>query len=95
MVTELLDMTTLKWSDGPSYPFAGSGYGIYRYSATQTSEAVYIIGGFFTLNVVAEYKNDRWSRLRDLNQGRFGHGSISIGDYTMIIGGWVNGSEVT
>ena len=62
--------------------------GISFYSATQTSEAVYIIGGYYTKDVVAQFKNDRWSRLRNLNQGRLGHGSISIEDYTMIIGGY-------
>ena len=65
--------------------------GIYYYSTTQTLDAVYIIGGLHTKNIVAEFKNDQWRRLADLNQGRSGHGSITIGDQTMIIGGAYTG----
>ena len=64
--------------------------GISAYSTTQTSDAVYIIGGYYTNNIVAEFKNDQWRRLADLNQGRRGHGSITIGGETMIIGGYFN-----
>jgi len=65
--------------------------GISRYSTTQTSDAVYIIGGLYTKNIVAEFKNDQWRRLDNLNQGRHAHGSITIGGETMIIGGYFNG----
>ena len=64
------------------------------YSTTQTLDAVYIIGGallrgnsLYTQNIVAQFKNDQWHRLADLNQGRYNHGSIIIGGQTMIIGG--------
>ena len=60
------------------------------YSTTLTLDAVYIIGGANTKNIVAEFKNDQWHRLADLNQGRRGHGSITIEGETMIIGGWFN-----
>ena len=60
------------------------------YSATQTSDAVYIIGGLYTKDIVAEFKNDQWRPLANLNQGRFGHGSIIIEGETMIIGGFFN-----
>ena len=60
------------------------------YSTTQTFDAVYINGGRYTMNIVAEFKNDQWRRLADLNQGRRGHGSITIGGQTMIIGGYFN-----
>jgi len=53
-------------------------------------DAVYIIGGYYTKDIVAEFKNDQWRRLADLNQGRYGHGSITIGGETMIIGGYFN-----
>ena len=65
---------------------------ISHYSATQTSDAVYIIGGLFTRNIVAEFKENFWRRLDDLNQGRYVHGSITVGGRTMIIGG-VGGSR--
>ena len=60
------------------------------YSTAQTLDAVYIIGGRYTKNIVAEFKDDQWRRLEDLNQGREGHGSITIGGQTMIIGGRFN-----
>ena len=60
---------------------------ISHYSTTQTLDAVYIIGGAYTKDIVAEFKNDQWCRLADLNQGRHSHGSISVGGETMIIGG--------
>ena len=61
---------------------------INRYSTTSTSEAAYIIGGYHTKEIIAEYKNDAWSQLGSLNKGRHAHASISLGDETMIIGGF-------
>ena len=69
------------------YPYVSSLIGISFYSATQTSDAVYVIGGRFTNNIVAEFKNDQWRRLGFLNQPREGHGSITVDGQTMIIGG--------
>ena len=63
------------------------------YSTTQTADAAYIIGGSNTYNVVAEYRNDQWSQLDDLNTGRYAHGSITIGSQTMIIGGMTASSS--
>ena len=65
---------------------------ISHYSATQTSDAAYIIGGFSNNipSVIAEFKNDEWRRLDDLNTGRYWHGSITLGKQTMIIGGYTN-----
>ena len=60
---------------------------MYYYSTTQTADAAYIIGGSYSLNVIAEYKNDQWRQIDDLNKGRYYHGSITIGTKTMIIGG--------
>ena len=61
--------------------------GIYTYSTANTLDAVYIIGGAHTQDIVAEFKNNQWHRLANLNQGRYLHGSITIGGQTMIIGG--------
>ena len=63
---------------------------ISAYSSTQTLDAVYIIGGRYTKNNVAEFKNHQWRRLANLNQGRDHHRSITIGGQTMIIGGFFN-----
>ena len=32
--------------------------------------------------------NDTWEQLNNLNRGRYGHGSITVGDNTLVIGGW-------
>ena len=68
--------------------------GVSYYSTTQTLDAVYIIGGWYTKNIVAEFKNDQWRRLANLNEGRHGHGSITIGGETMIIGGYFFGQTL-
>ena len=63
---------------------------IYYYSTTQTLDAVYVIGGYIAKNSVAEFKDDQWRRLANLNVGRHAHGSITLGGQTMIIGGYAD-----
>ena len=63
---------------------------IFYYSTAYTSDAVFIIGGHDgspNLSIVAQFKDNEWTQVADLNQGRNGHGSITIGDQTLIIGG--------
>ena len=48
----------------------------------------------YTKDIVAEFKNDQWLQLANLNQGRYGHGSITIGGQAMIIGGYFNGQTL-
>ena len=60
---------------------------ISRYSTANSPEAVYIIGGMYTPNLVAEFRNDQWAQLDDLIKGKYGHGSITVGTQTMIVGG--------
>ena len=60
---------------------------IYAYAATATQDAAYIIGGYWTQDIVAEFKNDQWFRAENLKRGRYDHGAITIGKKTMIIGG--------
>ena len=60
---------------------------ISHYSSAETSSAVYIIGGFHTANVVAQYRDDQWHRLNDLNEARSGLHSIVIGNELLMIGG--------
>ena len=52
-----------------------------------TSDAAYIIGGPYSLNVIAEFKNGQWRKVKNLNKGRYQHGSITIGSKTMVVGG--------
>ena len=51
------------------------------------SEAAYIIGGYQTREIIAEFKNDSWRQFGTLTKGRDYHGSIAIGDAFMVIGG--------
>ena len=60
---------------------------MHYYSTASTAEAVYIIGGYFTEEVIAEFKNDSWRQLGTLVKGRYKHASISLGDETMVFGG--------
>ena len=60
---------------------------IREYSTASTSYAAYIIGGYYTKRVVAEFKDNQWRQLNNLNKGRYMHGSLSVGDQTIIIGG--------
>ena len=70
------------------------------YSTASTEDAAYIIGGhafssstdFYAessyVNTIAEFKNDQWRQLGNpLSLGRRYHGSITVGDQTMVIGG--------
>jgi len=57
------------------------------YSTASTSEAAYIIGGGWTRNIIAEFKNDSWRQLGTLAKGRRHHGTIRLGDEVMVIGG--------
>ena len=60
---------------------------IYSYSTASTSEAAYIIGGYHTREVIAEFKNYSWRQLGTLAKGRSNQGSISIENEVMVIGG--------
>ena len=71
---------------------------VFVYSTAATDDAAYIIGGYqsegfsrFLLtsysSTIAEFKNGKWRKLGELIQGRQIHGSISIGQFTMVVGG--------
>ena len=68
------------------------------YSTVQTSDSAYFIGGqhISVRNIVAKYYNDKWDSSFNLARGRYGHGSILVGDKTLVIGGWAlaGGSQV-
>ena len=56
----------------------------------QTSRIAYIIGSQESKNIVAQYNDNSWQKLNNLNTGRYGHGSILVEDKTLVIGGWTN-----
>ena len=58
------------------------------YSTASTMEAVYIIGGRYTRNIIAEFKDGSWRQSGTLAKGRYYHGSIELGNDVMVIGGW-------
>ena len=64
---------------------------IYAYSTASTDDAAFIIGGGDMYNkhvTIAEFRNNQWRNLGSLTKGRGFHGSITIGQETMIVGGW-------
>ena len=61
---------------------------IWAYSTASTSEAAYIIGGRYTGDIIAEFKDDSWRQMGTLAKGRSYHGSIKLGNDVMVIGGW-------
>ena len=72
------------------FRLCGGGY-IAFYSTVQTSLTAYVIGGQESKNIVAQYHDESWKKLEDLNRGRYGHGSIVVEDQILVIGGWANG----
>ena len=95
--TEIFNMENMMWfSDKsidasstydipPDYPFSTNG--IYHYSTTNTPDAVFIIGGAVTGQIVAEFRDYQWKHIADLRQPRSRHSSIALGSQTIIIGG--------
>ena len=66
-------------------------FSISHYATTSTKESVYIIGGQHyetrgRSSIIAEYRNAKWYA-GNLNQSRDGHGAITSGSLTMVIGG--------
>ena len=60
-----------------------------------TPEAAFVIGGqdgyLSYLDVIAKFQNDEWSLYPgNLQKRRWGHGSITSGSDTLIIGGYTN-----
>ena len=66
---------------------------IFAYSTASTDDAAYIIGGSDVYNTIAEFRNNQWRNLGSLTKGRYLHGSITIGQETMIIGGYSSDSS--
>ena len=64
---------------------------IYQYSTIDTRNAVIFIGGTTSglgfYNLVAKFQSGQWSRLPNLQQARYGHGSIRIGREIINAGG--------
>ena len=65
---------------------------LYAYSVISTRISVIYFGGYHNdegpNDIVAEYKNQNWSRLGFLAGGRYGHRSIQMGRKIYIFGGF-------
>ena len=61
---------------------------IRAYSTASTLEAAYIIGGYHTMNIIAEFKDGSWRQSGTLAEGRYYHGSIALENDVMVIGGY-------
>ena len=65
---------------------------IFCYSTASTETAAYFIGGedvggqYFS--TIAEFKDDEWRKIGDLAKARSSPSSITIGDETVILGGY-------
>ena len=60
------------------------------YSVASTTEAAFLMGGWdrsSSLDVIAKFENNNWSLYGDLQKARRGHGSITYGSQTIVIGG--------
>ena len=51
---------------------------LYAYSTASTSEAAYIIGGYWTEGIIAEYKDGTWRQMGKLAKRRSHHLSIGL-----------------
>ena len=54
------------------------------------NDYVIVYGGFESgndLSTVAEYKNEKWTKLGQMNQARSGHNCILFGSEILIVGG--------
>ena len=97
--TEIIDMTTLKWSSRPDYTFASveaenEKSFIYGYSTISVDDAAFIIGGGGNENTITEFRDDHWRKHGSLQQRRLNHDSIAYEKQIMIIGGWKNYDDI-
>ena len=82
-----------RFSKWYSYNFI---FRITEYATASTSDSVLIIGGYTgselpsITSIIAEYKDGTWQKKGDLAQARYGHGAITSGSTTMIVGGLSN-----
>ena len=65
---------------------------IFCYSTASTETAAYFIGGEDVggkyLSTIAEFKDDEWRKVGELVKARSSPSAISIGDETVILGGY-------
>ena len=63
---------------------------IYDYGLVNRDSSILIIGGMCdggASSLIAEYTDDEWEHVGNLQQGRYHHRAISNGDIIYIVGG--------
>ena len=66
------------------------------YAAASTDSAAYIIGGYITrvmVSTIAEYKNNSWQAIGNLNQPKESLSAISYRGEYIFVGGYVPAGE--
>ena len=63
----------------------------FDYSVASTNQAAFFFGGWdasSVTSIITKYENDEWSLHGNLKKSRSGHGSITFGTTTIVIGGF-------
>ena len=73
-------------------PYCNEKFRFYAYSVISTPISVLYFGGYHNTDgandMVAEYKNLKWSELGRLASARYAHRSIKMDSKIYIFGGW-------
>ena len=64
------------------------------FATASTNSAAYIIGGYGNgdekLSTIAEFKNNQWLKIGDLNEKKYSLSAISHGEERLIVGGGID-----
>jgi len=86
---ELLEFEngSYKWNLKQSYPFHSRIRGA---ALISIKNYVIVFGGHgdHVLLTVAQFKDDAWTKIGDLNQSRHAHNCILFGSEVLVVGGW-------
>ena len=67
---------------------------IWGYATASTDSAAYIIGGYGDgykrVSTIAQYKNNNWLKIGDLNEKKYSLSAISHGEERLIVGGGID-----
>ena len=66
------------------------------YTTAATSDSTFFFGGYGgNYSRVAKFTNNAWSEEGSMISPRYGHGSITLGDQSMQISGYLSGQPAT
>merc|ERR1712136_653077 len=92
--TEIYDHASNKWIGSTDYAW---GSLLSLYSTMSTIDSVYVFGGNNGghNHRVARFFDHKWTEVGQLLNGRYGHGSLTIGFETLLITGHVSNNGFT